>query len=57
MRKLVVRAEFWDDAADAIRWYQMQEPGLGPRLVHDIKEAIERIEKFPDLPRKLRGPV
>lgn len=57
MRELFIRSEFWDDVAAAVRWYQHQEPGLGHRLIEEIKEAAERIEAFPESCRQVHGSV
>jgi plasmid stabilization system protein ParE len=45
--KAVLSAAARADLADAIRYYEAQEPGLGLRFLDDIQSALTRIEAFP----------
>lgn len=50
-RILTFRREAVKDANDAFKWYEEQRVGLGWEYNAELKAALERIEKNPQLPR------
>ena len=38
------------DAAEAARWYEQQQPGLGLRFLDDVDAAVEFIIHNPEVP-------
>ena len=45
--RLEVRPEVETDLAAAVLWYEMQQPGLGSRLLDNIKTAWDRLKSNP----------
>ena len=37
-----------DDLREAVRYYEVQRPGLGAELREEVGSAIERIKNFPE---------
>ena len=35
------------DIQDSARWYEKQQQGLGKRFIHQVRDKIRFIEKFP----------
>ena len=49
-RTLVIRPEAEDDLADAKRWYDRREDGLGTELVERVEAALDTIRTIPLAP-------
>lgn len=46
---LIVRPEAEADLADAVRWYDLQRPGLGAEFQLCVEEKLERIRRTPEM--------
>lgn len=46
-RTLVIRPEAEDDLAEAKRWYDRRQDGLGTELVERVEDALDTIRKIP----------
>ncbi|WP_224996111.1 type II toxin-antitoxin system RelE/ParE family toxin [Cesiribacter sp. SM1] len=42
------------ELADAVKWYEQQQPGLGKRFLHRIDRALIRLAKNPYLYQERR---
>ena len=38
---------------DAARWYEEKRPGLGPCFIDAVDEAVTRLQKLPQMGRRL----
>jgi plasmid stabilization system protein ParE len=47
--KLRLRSRAEADAAEAIRWYDEQRPGLGARFLEALNSTLDTIERNPKL--------
>jgi plasmid stabilization system protein ParE len=52
---LIVRAEAEADIAEAAKWYEEREKGLGTEFIAEINQAIERIGARPLTYLRLRS--
>ena len=54
---VVLTAEAENDLEDAGRWYQNISPGLGLRLIDQVRASISRIEFMPEMFPKVHGDI
>jgi hypothetical protein len=48
---LIVLGEAEQEFAESIAYYESKEPGLGWRFRNDVREAVDGILRYPELPR------
>lgn len=56
-QSVIFRSSAQQDVADAYRWYEEQQPGLGATFLESLEKAEELISSNPELFGKVRGEV
>ena len=56
-RIAVLTAEAESDLEDVARWYQNISPGLGLRLIDQVRASVSRIEFMPEMFAKVHGDI
>ena len=47
--QLLVRPEAEQDLAEAVRWYEERQPGLGGGFLRRVDEALDRVIRNPQI--------
>lgn len=56
-RRIIFRSSAQCDLADAYRWYEEQQPGLGANFIDELDKVEHLISDNPELFAKVRGEV